>query len=220
MMRRALLVLATVAAGMVAPVQAAQAVPETVITVGTSIEYGTGHNPGESWPEQLALRAPEYDFSDMSLPGGAWTANNTEGDSIRQHMQAAIAESPDEIIVGGPVNDLVRLGDVTPLRQAVFEEVTAARNAGIHVIVMAIFPFNDGGAFQSGWWPNLDSRRSTYNTWCASMYGADCVNVGWALKETTTARGDNRWFRDGLHFTRLGALLVAQAYPLERLAIS
>jgi lysophospholipase L1-like esterase len=191
-----------------------------VITVGTSIEAGTGHLPGESWPERLAQRAPGYEFTDMSLSGGAYTGDSATGDNIRKHVDAAIAEQPDVIILGGPVNDLVRLSDVGPLRQAVFDAANAAQSAGIRVVVMAILPFNDGGAFAAGWWPTLEPRRTAFNDWCQAMYGPACVDLTWALHETTTWRGDNRWFRDGLHFTRVGADLAAEAFPLDRLGSS
>lgn len=196
----------------------AAADPPRAITVGTSIEAGVGNGPGESWPQRLALRAPGYAFTDMSLGGGAYTADNSAGDNIRKHVDAAIAQHPDVIILGGPVNDLVSLYDVSPLRWAVFNAASAVQNAGIRVVVMAIPSFNDGGAFTAGWWPTLEQRRQDYNTWCASMYAAQCVDVSWAVRETTTQRGDRRWFRDGLHPNRVGAALLAEAFPIDRLA--
>lgn len=199
--------------------EAADSLP-TVITVGTSIEAGVGQADGESWPQRLAQRAPNLSFTDMSLGGGAYTADNSLGDNTRKHVDAAIALHPDLIILGGPVNDLVQMADVGPLREAVYEAVDAARAQGIRVLVMAIFPFDDGGALAAGWWPNLEQRRSTYNTWCAEMYGPDCVGIDWALHETTSWRADGRWFHDGLHFTRVGAALVAEAFPLDRLELS
>lgn len=212
---RSVLVLALIAAAStVAPAAAAQ---QTVITVGTSIDYGTYLQPGESWPSRLALRAPGYSFTDLSLPGGSYTRDNSLGDNIRKHVDQAIARHPDVIILGGPVNDLVTLTDVGPLRQAVFDAATAVQNAGIRVVVMAIFPFTDGGAFQAGWWPNLEARRQTYNTWAGQMYGTACVGLDWALHETYSQRGDSRWFSDGLHPTRVGAALIAEAFPTERL---
>lgn len=187
-----------------------------VIVVGTSIEAETG-----SWPTRLAQRAPAWSFSDMSKGGGAWTNSDANGDNLRKHMQSAVAAAPDLIIVGGPVNDLVTLSDVGPLRQAVFEEVGSAFAAGINVLVMGIFPFRDGAGlpFQAGWWPNLESRRSAYNDWAFQMYGARYVDVGWWLKETGSWKGDARWFRDGLHPTRVGHVLIGETFPVEKLAV-
>lgn len=214
---RFLAAVALLAGLLVADTPSAEAEPLTVITVGTSIENGTGLAAGLSWPSRLAQRAPGHTFTDMSKGGGAWTAPDENGVSLRDHMREAVAAAPDLVIVGGPVNDLVRLTDVGPLRQAVFEEVYAAQQAGVDVLVMGIFPFNDGGAFQPGWWPNLEQRRTTYNSWAAQMYGARYIDVTWCLRESYSYRGDNRWFRDGLHPTRVGAALIAETFPLERL---
>lgn len=198
---------------------AAAADPATVITVGTSIEGGTGLQPGESWPSRLDVRTPAT-VVDRSLPGGAYTASSADGDNIRKHVDAAIAEDPDLLILGPPVNDLVILADVTPLREAVYAAVRAAEAAGVPVLVMGILPFNDGGAFPAGWWPTLEERRQAFNTWAAAMYGGRFIDLGWVLHETTTWRADNRFFRDGLHPTRVGAALIGEVFPLERLEAS
>ena len=213
-MRRALLAVLVLLAFSPSP---AQAVPSTVITVGTSIEFGVGLNPGESWPLRLDART-SADVSDLSLGGGAYTADSSSGDSLRKHVDQAIGQHPDVIVLGGPVNDLVILSDVTPLRQAVFDAVAAIQAAGIRAVVVGIFPFNDGGAFPAGWWPTLESRRTAYNSWAQAMYGTRYVDLTWCLHESTTWRGDARWFRDGLHPTRVGAALTAECFPLERLS--
>lgn len=193
----------------------------TVVTVGTSIEAGTWLNAGESWPSRLAQRAPSRTFLDRSLPGGAYTHNDSSGDNLRKHVDAAIALRPAQIILGGPVNDLVSLADITPLRQAVFDAGNAVTAAGIALLVMGVFPFTDGPqppyAFPTGWWPSLEPRRSDYNTWAQQMYGTRFVDLTWCLHETTTWRGDDRWYLDGLHPTRVGAALLAECFPLERL---
>lgn len=200
----------------------AAAVPLRIITVGTSIEAGTGHGPGESWPQRLADRAPaDWVFTDNSLPGGGYTSKTAEGLTIRDKVNEAIALKPDVLILGGPVNDLISLSDVTPLRQAVFDAVSAATAAGVpKVLVMGIFPFNDcaGCPLQAGWWPNLEDRRNAYNTWARDMYGLNYIDSSWWLHETNTHRGDRRWLRDSsLHYTRTGAALIAEVFPLERI---
>lgn len=208
--------------GLLSGLTPATAAPLRIITVGTSIEYGTGHGPGESWPQRLNLRAPaDWVFSDNSLPGGAYTSRTKEGFTIRDKVNEAIALKPDVLILGGPVNDLVSLSDVTPLRQAVFDAVNAAKSAGIpKVLVMGIFPVNDcdGCPLQLGWWPNIENRRQTYNTWARDMYGLDYIDSSWWLHETSSQRGDRRWLRDSsLHYTRTGAALIAEVFPLERI---
>jgi lysophospholipase L1-like esterase len=194
----------------------ASASPTTIITVGTSIEAGVGVNPGESWPSRLDART-DATVTDLSLGGGAYTAPNSVGDTIRKHVEQAIEQHPDVIILGGPVNDLVRLSDVTPLREAVFDAANAVQAAGIRVVVVGIFPFSDGGAFAAGWWPTLEQRRTTYNQWASYMYGNAYVDLTWCLHETTSYRADARWFRDGLHPTRVGDAVIAECFPLERL---
>lgn len=207
---------------LVAPINFAHAVLRDMIIVGTSIEFGTGLAAGQSWPSRLQARTPGWTITDMSKPGGAYTATDETGDDIRAHVDAAIALDPDLLIIGGPVNDLVRLNDITPLREAVFEAVNAATTAGVPVLVMGIFPFTDCAncAFQAGWWPNLESRRTTYNNWAKAMYGQRYVDLSWWLKETATSRGDSRWFRDGLHPYRVGAALIAEAFPTDKLELT
>lgn len=204
--------------GLLGSAQPAAADPLTVITVGTSIEAGVGVNPGESWPQRLDVRTAAT-VTDMSLGGGAYTASFADGDNIRRHVDAAIAQHPDVIVLGGPVNDLVRLSDVGPLRDAVFSAAFAVQAAGIRVLVMAILPFDDGGAFAAGWWPSLEQRRIAFNSWCAAMYGPACVDLGWALHQTSSYRADARWFSDGLHPTRIGHGLMAETFPVERLEV-
>lgn len=218
-MRRVALVLAALLVAATPTAASASTDRPTVITVGTSIEGGTGLPAGQSWPSRLSARCG-CDLTDMSLPGGAYTKPNEVGDTIRKHVDAAIAVHPDVLIIGGPVNDLVLMSDVTPLRQAVYEAVGAAQTAGIRVLVMGIFPFTDGGAFPTGWWPSLEPRRVTYNQWASQMYGDRYIDESSLLKETTTTRGDARWFRDGLHPTRIGAALLAEAFPVEKLEAS
>jgi lysophospholipase L1-like esterase len=212
---RPLALLVTVLAA-VGIVPAASASPSTIITVGTSIEAGVGVNLGESWPSRLDERT-DATVTDLSLGGGAYTAPNSVGDTIRKHVQQAIEQHPDLIILGGPVNDLVRLSDVTPLREAVFDAANAVQAAGIRVVVVGIFPFSDGGAFAAGWWPTLEQRRNTYNQWASYMYGNAYVDLTWCLHETYSWRADARWFRDGLHPTRVGDAVIAECFPLERL---
>jgi hypothetical protein len=129
---RPLALLVTVLAALSLLTPPAQASPATIITVGTSIEAGVGVNVGESWPSRLDERT-DATVTDLSLGGGAYTAPNSVGDTIRKHVQQAIEQHPDVIILGGPVNDLVRLSDVTPLREAVFDAANAVQAAGIRV---------------------------------------------------------------------------------------
>jgi hypothetical protein len=175
----------------------AHAAPQVVVTVGTSIEAGVGVAIGQSWPSRFADRCGCH-LEDRSLPGGAYTHSNEAGDNIRKHVDAAVAElHPDVLILGGPVNDLVGL-DVSQIGQldwAVYGAVNSALTAGVRrVIVMGILPFTDGGAFSAGWWPTLEQRRQQYNTWARDMWGGNNVDLTWALHETTTYRGDVRWF--------------------------
>jgi lysophospholipase L1-like esterase len=176
---------------------------------------------GESWPSRFAARCGCQLF-DRSLGGGAYTHDNSAGDNIRKHVDAAVAElHPDVLILGGPVNDLVSLdvSQIGTLEWQVYGAVNDALAAGVRkVLVMGILPFTDGGAFPTGWWPTLEQRRTTYNQWASDMWGGNDVDLTWALHETTTYRGDARWYRDGLHPTRVGAALVAEVFPLEKLS--
>jgi lysophospholipase L1-like esterase len=217
---RRLTVVLLMAVSLLAVPSIATAGPRVIVTVGTSIEAGVGVQAGESWPSRLDLRTSAQ-VADRSLGGGAFTHDNELGDNIRKHVDAAVAElHPDVLILGGPVNDLVSLdvSQIGTLNWAVFGAVNAAYAAGVRkVIVMGILPFTDGGAFTAGWWAPLEQRRTAYNQWASEMWGANYADVGWALHETTTARGDARFFRDGLHPTRVGAALIAECFPLEKL---
>jgi lysophospholipase L1-like esterase len=217
---RRLTVVLLMAVSLLAVPSIATAGPRVIVTVGTSIEAGVGVQAGESWPSRLDLRTDDT-VVDRSLGGGAYTHDNELGDNIRKHVEAAVAElHPDVLILGGPVNDLVSLdlSQIGQLDWAVYGAVSAAYTAGVkRVIVMGILPFTDGGAFTAGWWPTLEQRRTAYNQWAHNMWGANYVDVGWCLHETTTYRADARFFRDGLHPTRVGAALIAECFPLERL---
>ena len=215
----ALLVALLVAAGGgIALTGAANAAGQVVVVVGTSLENGTGLSAGQSWPSRLAARYAGT-IHDRSLGGGAFTRNLSDGDNLRKHIDAAIAElHPNVLVIAGPVNDLVSLSDVTPLRWEVFNAVNAAKAAGVQrVLVTSIMPFTDGNgyAFPTGWWPTLEKRRTDYNSWAKAMYGANYVDQSPWLKETTTARGDRRWYFDGLHPSRIGSALIAETFPIE-----
>lgn len=223
-MRRALLALALLA-GLMAVPSSAGATPLVVVTVGTSIEGGTGLPFGQSWPSRFAARCG-CSLADRSLGGGAYTHDDPAGDNIRKHVDAAVAElHPDILILGGPVNDLVSLSleQIGDLNLAVYNAAGAAYAAGVkRVIVLGILPMTDGGpgyAFPTGWWPSLEPRRQVYNTWAHDMWGSSYVDMSAWLKETSTARGERRWFRDGLHPNRVGAALIAEAFPTDVLSV-
>jgi lysophospholipase L1-like esterase len=181
------------------------------VIIGTSIE---DDDSVSGWRPRLAARLG-LDLVDRSLGGGAYTGNNAAGDNLRKHVDAAVAEfPPGTMYLAGPVNDLVILSDVTPLRQAVDAADGAARAAGWRVVGGAVLPFADGqGALQAGWWPNLEQRRTAYNTWAAAHFAGRYVDLTWCLHETTTWRADVRWFRDGLHPNQYGAAIMAEAFP-------
>lgn len=187
------------------------------MTVGTSIEAGAG-DPWPAWPQRLDDRAGGDQVGDWSLGGGAYLAA-LNGDTIRKHIDAVIADCPAGVMyLGGPVNDLVstgldRLGN---LLWAVHYADEAATAAGWTVLGGAILPFN-AGAFPASWLPTLDERRQAYNSWAAAHFGTRLVDLSPVLRETTTQRGDARWYRDGLHLTRIGAALMAEAFPLALL---
>lgn len=205
------------------PATSATASSQVVVTVGTSIEAGYGVQLGESWPSRFTARCG-CQLYDRSLSGGAYTHDNELGDNIRKHVDAAVAElHPDVLILGGPVNDLVGL-DVTQIGQldeAVYAAVDDAYKGGVRrVLVMGILPFTDCAtcAFPTGWWQTLEDRRQQYNQWASDMWGGNDVDLTWALHETSSWRGDARWYRDGLHPTRVGAALVAEVFPPEKLS--
>lgn len=196
-----------------------------LVTVGTSRESGAA-DPWPSWPARLDARLGGGQVVDRSLGGGAYTHDDPAGDNIRKHVDAAVAElHPDILILGGPVNDLVSLSleQIGDLNLAVYNAAGAAYAAGVkRVIVLGILPMTDGGpgyAFPTGWWPSLEPRRQVYNTWAHDMWGSSYVDMSAWLKETSTARGERRWFRDGLHPNRVGAALIAEAFPTDVLSV-
>lgn len=187
-----------------------------LVTVGTSLETGAA-DPWPSWPQRLDQRLGGGQVIDRSLGGGAYL-RDLDGDNLRAHVDAAIAELPPAVmLLAGPVNDLVHVADTLELRWAVHHADETARAAGWRVLGGAIWPFHDGGAFQAGWWPALEERRQAYNAWAAVHFAGRWVDPGWLLTETTTSRGDARWFRDGLHPLALTAALVAEAFPIDLL---
>jgi len=184
----------------------------TVVVVGTSIEDADGP---DGWRPRLAARLG-IPVVDRSLGGGCYTAADSNGDTIRKRIDEAVGElEPGVMFLAGPVNDLVRLSDVGPLRWAVHEADVAATAAGWRVVGGAILPFHDGPgcAFQAGWFPNLEARRQAYNSWAAAHFAGRWVDLTWVLCETASVRGDRRWFRDGLHPNPLGAAIIAEAFP-------
>lgn len=200
----------------------AAAAPEAgcgpVVTIGTSLETGA-LDPWPAWPQRLDMRLGGGHVTDRSLGGGSYT-HDIDGDNIRRHVDAVIADCPPAVMyLGGPDNDLVSLNldQIGQLNWAVHYADEAATAAGWRVLGGAVLPFTDGGAFPAGWWPTLEQRRQAYNSWGAAHFGDRWVDSSWALRETTTARGDARWLRDGLHLTRPGAALIAEVFPLDKL---
>ena len=230
MTRRLLVVLLLLASALVLPGAGATAeavAPTVVVTIGTSIPAGTGAGSvSQSWPERLE-DLTGLNVVDRSLGGGAYTADNSAGDNIRKHVDAAIVEFADVenkvMILDGPVNDLVRLSidQIGQLNWAVHYADEAARNAGWHVVGQAILPFNDcsGCAFQAGWWPNLEQRRDAYNSWGAAHFAGRWADPFVWLKETGTDRGDRRWYPDGLHPREIGCAVIAEAFPKNTLEV-
>lgn len=191
-----------------------------VMTIGTSIETGA-LDPWQPWPERLDQRLGGGQVADRSLGGGAYL-HDLDGDNIRRHVDAVIADCPPGVMyLGGPTNDLVStdIDQLGYLLWAVHYADEAAEDAGWRVLGGAILPFTDGGAFPAGWWPALEQRRQAFNSWGAAHFGDRWVDSSWALRETSSTRGDARWFRDGVHLTRVGAALVAEVFPLERLEV-
>lgn len=211
--------------GLVVPESAAQAKaePTIVVTVGTSIPAGVGVGSAASWPERLEDRTG-LDVEDRSLGGGSYTMENEYGDTIRKHVDAAIAEFADfenkVMILDAPVNDLVYSNDTGDLRWAVHYADEAATAAGWHVVAQAIYPFNDCAkcAFPTGWWGSLEPRRQSYNTWGAQHFAGRWTDPSPWLKETSSARGDQRWYSDGLHPVVAAHGLIADTFPLRLLA--
>lgn len=202
----------------------------TIVVVGTSIEHGTWlDDPAtQAWPQRLAQRAGKP-IADYALPGGCWQYPNDAGESIRTRLDAALAEQhPDVVIVGGPPNDFVTTAtaDEGNINWAVQHAIDACMAAGVRrVVLMECFAFNDGGAFAAGWWPRLDGMRAQYNTWAWSagqnQPGVASVGLDWLLTvpNAYSTRCDPRWFSDGLHPNRLGAALIAEAFPLDLLEV-
>lgn len=194
-----------------------------ILTVGTSLEAEEG--PG-GWRYRLDQRMGGGRLVDRSLGGGAWTHPNADGQTIGSRLNAALAElSPDVVFLGGPVNDPVSLYDTSSLRWAVQHGIDACWAAGVRrVVVGGILPFTDGGAFSAGWWPRLEQMRVSFNEWAAYAgqvepgveYSGDLAAV---LAAPGGTRGDARWFRDGLHPNRFGAVLAAEAFPIELLEV-
>lgn len=227
MFRRTLAALtAACAVAFLSPVDTAVASVPLAVDVGTSIEGGTGLAAGQSWPSRLDARWSGQ-IVDHSLPGGSFTHPFPDGTTIRTNIDQALAQWPnmDELIIGGPVNDLVVL-DITQmgdLKWAVYNAVGAAYAAGVdRVVVVGILPFTDctGCAFPAGWWGALEARRLDYNAWAAAMWGVNYVDLSGWLTQTSSTRGDARWFRDGLHLHRIGAALIGEAFPLDALPTS
>lgn len=190
----------------------------TIVVCGTSIEAFTGPT---SWRERLDARLGGGRIKAYSLGGGAYTRANANGETIRTYVDRAIAEQPPGLMyLAGPVNDLMitYLEAMSDVEWAVHHADVAATAAGWTVLGGAILPFTDGGAFAAGYWPALEQRRQHYNSWAAAHFGSRWVNLGARLAETATARGDNRWFSDGLHPNRFGAAVIAEEFPMERLA--
>lgn len=78
---------------------------QTNITViGTSIEYGIGATPAQSWPTVFGdLLGNEYVVKNLGVPGGAY---GPVSNPLQNYIHQSDIEGSDIVILGGPTNDL------------------------------------------------------------------------------------------------------------------
>lgn len=182
---------------------AASGATERIWVFGTSIEWGVGtDDPATlSWPARLDDMLGGGQIRNLAV-GGSAMAHPVEGqlqmdDHIKNEVLAHPYDGPQTVIIGGPINDLIRAADVSPTRWDVYNIVNWLQARGIRVLVMTITPFTSSHIPSPD---ALSSRRADYNTWLRQMYGpyGQLIDSGDVLTAGATF-GDERAFADSLH---------------------
>lgn len=181
----------------------ASAATEPIWVFGTSIEWGVGTNDPttESWPARLDAMLGGGRIRNLAV-GGSSMAYPVDGqqqmdDLVKAEVLAHPSDGPATVIIGGPINDLIRAVDVSPTRWDVYNLVSWLQERGITVFVATITPFTTAHIPSPD---ALSARRVDYNAWLRQMYGqyGQVIDYGDVLTAGGTF-GDPRAFRDSLH---------------------
>ncbi len=212
-MRRLLLVLVLLASFVLtggAPTVPAAALPNDPIVIavaGTSIE---AFDPG--WVSELqAMVGGAAIVKSWGVGGAAYAYDNAGVPRIPAHVKARFAAegAPDVLIVGPPINDLIRSHDTLATRQAVFDLIQWAGARGTVALPATITPFR----FDYYAAATLTARRNDYNGWVRSQFGYPYVNAAIDFGDVLAAGSfaDPRFMADSNHPGPRGWPLLAEA---------
>lgn len=180
---------------------------------GDSITAGTWlANPSaESWPARLDAMLGGGQIFNLGVGGQAIAYADPGGMRMDDHVKSSVLAHPNDgpqiIIFAGGINDMIRNGDISNTRWAVYDLANWAESRGIKFYVHTITPYASTATYAE----TLSGRRAEYNTWVRAMYGPSnrIIDVGDLLTAGPTYV-DARYYLDHLHPNAAGAKIYAE----------